>query len=166
MPTTQARFRVSILGEWSLSCCTALQSICIPTSLCQITGLALAGSELQTVIVKAKNQSFRVSDCFLVDFAAICLVRYFGHEMHVSISPGIETVSPGCFCHYDSVRSITFEPGCKISVFGEFAFERCSFLQSICIPSSIETISKSGFADCRNLVRLTFAAGCRIAVLG
>jgi hypothetical protein len=58
---------------------------------------------------------------------------------------------------------LTFESNCKVSILGESAFQNCSSLQSICIPSSIETISKSCFGGCTKLSSFKFETGSRIS---
>jgi hypothetical protein len=45
---------------------------------------------------------------------------------------------------------------------GESAFERCSSLRSICIPSSVESIPELCFKDCTRLSNLTFEAGSKL----
>jgi hypothetical protein len=54
-----------------------------------------------------------------------------------------------------SLPSVTFEAGRQLSSLGEYAFGRCSLLQSICITSSVEAIPNCCFA-CEKLLELTF----------
>jgi hypothetical protein len=58
---------------------------------------------------------------------------------------------------------VTFEAGCQISFFGEFAFERCSSLKSICIPASVEICPKSCFRKCGKLTGIVFESGSKVS---
>jgi hypothetical protein len=88
----------------------------------------------------------RVSGDFLVDFGESSLVRYFGDSGEVAIWRQIEAISIGCFAGCDCLSSVIFESGCEVGILGESAFESCSWVRSICIPSSVETIGKSASA--------------------
>jgi hypothetical protein len=60
---------------------------------------------------------------------------------------------------------LAFESNCKVSILGKAAFQNCSSLQSISIPSSIETISQSCFGGCRKLSSFKFETGSRISTI-
>jgi hypothetical protein len=45
---------------------------------------------------------------------------------------------------------------------GVMAFQACSSLESICIPSSVETISTSCFIHCFNRCTITFERRTRL----
>jgi hypothetical protein len=146
--------------------CSSLRSICVPPGLRQDIGLAIRGSGIDRVTADVDNPFLRVSDDFLVDSDGLGLIRYFGNERDVAIERGVETISAGCFAFCQSVLSVSSEQVCQVSTRGDPAFEKCSSLESICIPSSIATISKHCFADCTALSSLTFEAGRRISTLG
>jgi hypothetical protein len=55
---------------------------------------------------------------------------------------------------------VTFESGSAIAHLGDSAFQHCSVLQSMSLPSSIQTISPSCFNSCRSFTRLVLEAGC------
>jgi hypothetical protein len=50
-----------------------------------------------------------------------------------------------------------------MSTLGNSAFDRCSSLESICIPSTIRMISKSSFSHCRKLKTIAFDAGVQLS---
>jgi hypothetical protein len=66
----------------------------------------------------------------------------------------------------NSLSHVTIEAGSQTSIFGEYAFEKCLSLQSICILSSVQIPSKSCFKRCFKLSDLTFESGCRVSILG
>jgi hypothetical protein len=61
---------------------------------------------------------------------------------------------------------VTFETGCSATAFMPGAFQACSSLQSICIPSSVESLGSCCFKDCQRLCFVTFASGSRLLDFG
>jgi hypothetical protein len=94
------------------------------------------------VVIDDQNRFFRVFGDFVPDFALRYLVGYFGKETALEISESIERVDAGCFAFCEHLGEIRFGIGGKMSTFGASAFEGCSSLRSICIPSSIAGIRK------------------------
>jgi hypothetical protein len=45
-----------------------------------------------------------------------------------------------CFYECESLSTVTFESGCKVSCIGECAFQGCSSLSSIWIPAHVQAI--------------------------
>jgi hypothetical protein len=158
--------RLSALGDFAFQDCSTLQSICLPASLRQLTGLAVARSWIKAVIIDPGNRYFRLAGEYLVDIGETCLVRYWGHQEEVVIGKDIEAIAAGCFEGRHSLSLVQFEHGCRISSFGEYAFCSCTSLQSICIPSSVQIIPEFCFNNCGHLSTLTFEPGCRISSFG
>jgi hypothetical protein len=154
------------IGPSAFHLCARLKSLFLPAGVCEVTGLSMDDSGIENVIVDPENAYFRVCGDFLLDFRESCMVRYFGRAADVSISNVIEVIGVGCFSYCRSLLSVRFEAGCRISLFGESAFQHCSSLQSICIPSSVETISKSCFYQCYDLLKVTFEPDSKVSVLG
>jgi hypothetical protein len=161
--TFEAGYRLSVLGEQAFLCCESLLSICVPATVHEIAGSALAGSGIRSVTVDAGSQFFRTSGDLLVDFGETSLVRYFGTEAEVTVSREIEAISAECFSLCKSIVSVRFESGSKISMLGRSAFCLCDFQESIHIPSSIRAISESCFSDCSKLRNLVFEFDCNIS---
>jgi hypothetical protein len=61
---------------------------------------------------------------------------------------------------------LAFEAGSRLSILGESAFESCSSLRSIWIPSRIETIPGSCFSHCMGLRSLTFEPDSHVSLIG
>jgi hypothetical protein len=70
----------------------------------------------------------------------------------------------GCGCFFDCTRlsSVTFEAGSKLSRIHRIAFQWCSSLSSICIPSSVLRIGEGCFARCPALSNLTLESDSRL----
>jgi hypothetical protein len=58
----------------------------------------------------------------------------------ICIPSSVEKLGKDCFSLCESLSTVTFESGSKLSSIEEFAFAYCSSLSSICIPSSLKTI--------------------------
>jgi hypothetical protein len=51
---------------------------------------------------------------------------------------------------------VAFEKYSRLRVIGIMAFDECSSLKSICIPSSVETVEATAFFECRALAHVGF----------
>jgi hypothetical protein len=140
-------------------------SISLPVSVCQLAGLVISGSAIETAHIDLANRFFRLSRDFLVSFDETYLARYFGHQTEVAIGRLGEAVSAECFSEIDCISSVRFASDCRVSILGEVAFSRCPSLQSISIPSWVETIAKACFMDSGQLPNAPFAPRCRISCL-
>ena len=65
----------------------------------------------------------------------------------------------------EELTGLTYPDGCKISSIGSSAFEGCSYLQSIYIPSSVSKLGSSAFKDCSHAKSLTYEEPVSITVL-
>jgi hypothetical protein len=157
--------RVATFRAYIFEGCDSLLAICIPASVWELTAMSLARSRIESITVDHENRFFKVCNCFLVDFAGTCLLRYFGKEGEVTIGEDIVGISRGCFSYCDSISSVRFEPGCQITALSESAFE-CSSLESICIPASVLTIATDCFRTCLRLSAVTFEAGSQASKIG
>jgi hypothetical protein len=60
-------------------------------------------------------------------------------------------LSSNAFCNCRALSRVTFGPGSQLSSIESSAFEKCSALRSISIPSSVETIPQKCFSACSSL---------------
>jgi hypothetical protein len=143
--------------------CRSLHSICIPATLRQITGLAMAGSGIRNITVDVDNRFLRVCGDFLTDFDGRCLIRYFGNEHEVTIGRDIASISPGCFHGCDSILSVRFATDSRISSFSAEAFSYCPSLEVMSLSPSIQTLSPGCFVGSWKLNSIVFEAGCQLS---
>jgi hypothetical protein len=61
-----------------------------------------------------------------------------------------------CFAKSEDISRVAFEPGSRLSQIAASAFDSCSNLSSICIPSSVENLGFCCFSGCRNLSTVGF----------
>jgi hypothetical protein len=76
--TFESGCRIGNVGDFSFGGCLSQKSICLPARLRQVTGLAMDGSRLRTVVVDTGNCFFGMSVDFTVEFEEAALVRYSG----------------------------------------------------------------------------------------
>jgi hypothetical protein len=131
----------------SFSGCYSLESICLPASVQSMEGSSFRWSSLSEVSVESGNRFFRASGPFLLDFAGVRIVRYFGSENTITIPSEIETLGDSCFS-FCSMRTVRFESMSKLSVIESRAFEWCGYLQSITIPASVTILGEFCFDSC------------------
>jgi hypothetical protein len=161
--TFESGGKLSSLATFVFDDCFLLKSLCIPASLREVTGLTFVGSRIEAVTVDAGNPHFRVLGDFLVDIGKHSLIRYFGNEPDVTVLSEIEAISAGCFMRCDSVVSVRFEAGSRISDIGDAAFHRSqSTPRSIFLPASLKTISPSCFDERGHATRIVLEAGSRL----
>jgi hypothetical protein len=86
---------------------------------------------LNWMTVDSQNSLLHIFNYFVVNFDETSILSYFGQESDICISGFIEHVDDGCFSYCSHLRSVTFEPSCRISIFGEFAFSYCTLLESM-----------------------------------
>jgi hypothetical protein len=69
-----------------------------------------------------------------------------------------------CECFYlcSSLRDVTFEVDSQATEIGERAFNGCSSLQSIRIPSRVEVLKRSSFGNCPNLIEFLIERGSKL----
>jgi hypothetical protein len=84
----------------------------------------------------------------------------------ISIPSLVTAIGPSrdgfCFADCKSLRAVTFCSDEKLKIIGEWAFQNCSLLEAIAIPSSVEVIGESCFWNCENLVAVTFPADSKL----
>jgi hypothetical protein len=148
---------VSILSPDSLSSCSSIQSICVPTSVDCIPQFCFYGCrrlskatfESGSEIWAFGASHLRVADQF-TRFASLL-------HCHFCAS---------CFRQCPYLSEVAFESDSQLAILSESAFEACSLLGSICLPFALETISKFCFKNCRRLTDFAFERNPKASHLG
>jgi hypothetical protein len=106
--TFEAGSRLQEIQGGSFCRCRSLQSICLPASVRSMDGSCFVHSSLKEIVVESGNRFFRVNGPFLLDFAGVRIVRYFGDEIEVTIPNKTETLG---YCSFAStlISTIRFE---------------------------------------------------------
>jgi hypothetical protein len=140
---------------------SSLKVICLPASLQRFDSSALFESDISVITVEDGNQFFRIEEDFLWNIDEFAIVRYLGSSPEIQINPEIRELSRFCFsfCRFSCV---VFESESELDRICESAFEKCSSLKSICIPSTVTVIGRQCFINCKALVSITFESGSRL----
>jgi hypothetical protein len=142
-----------------------LNSICLPASVELIDGSSFMYSSLREISIESENPFIRVKDSFIVDFAGVRLIRYFGHEDEVTIGKEIETLG---YCSFRccAISHIRFELVSQRFFIEKAAFAWCRNLQSISIPGAVTVIDEYCFDCCNRLAVVTLPADSRLVSIG
>jgi hypothetical protein len=77
----------------------------------------------------------------------------------------VEILSGGCFSLCETISTVIFEPGSRLSCIERQTFSCCSSLSSTCIPSSVERLCEQGFYGCESLSTVTFESDSKLALV-
>lgn len=83
------------------------------------------------------------------------LVKYNGNEENVVIPKEVKTIGKIAFKGKGQIKTISFESGSELTTIGQCAFEGCSSLTSIELPSTVTSIESYAFVDCLSLTKFT-----------
>jgi hypothetical protein len=115
--------------------CSSLKSIHFPASLQTIDGSALSETRICKITIEEGCCQFSFSDHCLIGGEVRSVVRYFGSDSDVTLNREIEILSPNSFSRCNSISSLSFESGSKLTRIEARALSCCSSLKSICIPA-------------------------------
>jgi hypothetical protein len=158
--------KLTEIQDLAFSRCRSLKSISLPATLSVIDSMAFVGSCIEAVHVDEANPHYFVSGDFLVAFNGMTLIRYFGVNGNAVVVAEVESIADYCFGTCQSVTSVVFEKGSRLTHIGAFAFSCCGKLKSICIPAGVETLGDSCLANCWEMSELTFESGSVLSQIG
>jgi hypothetical protein len=78
----------------------------------------------------------------------------------------MQSIGACCFADCRALAAIPFESGCQLSLVDRAAFQNCSSLLSIYIPSSVHELGKECFRDVKSLSTVTFESGSQLSKIG
>jgi hypothetical protein len=78
------------------------------------------------------------------------------------IPASIELLGEECFANCQSLSSITFESGSRLSRIEKMVFFMAGLVEMI-IPAMVEVLSEWCFAPCKSLSSITFESGSRLS---
>lgn len=88
------------------------------------------------------------------------LVEYLGNKNDASITSlvipkEIECIADYVFENCKYIKKVTFKDGSRLTEIGDYAFNKCSRLTSITLPTGLKKIGCLAFAKCTSLEKLT-----------
>ena len=143
---------VTTIGESAFSVCSSLTSITIPKSAASIGDCAFFGcSELTGIVVAADNTVYDSRDnCnAIIETASNKLIQGCKNTV---IPNSVTSIGNNAFQLCSGLTGITIPSG--VEKIGVMAF-RASGLTSITIPGTVTSIGDDAFSDCSNLKSVT-----------
>uniref|UniRef100_A0A2B4S1T6 Lon protease homolog n=1 Tax=Stylophora pistillata TaxID=50429 RepID=A0A2B4S1T6_STYPI len=134
---------VSFIGDTAFNDCTALQSITIPNSVTSIGNYAFSLCEsLQNITIP--NSVTSIGDYAFWSCKAL---------QSITIPNSVTSIGDWTFSGCTALKSITIPN--TVTRISDGAFEGCKALQSITIPNSVTSIGDDAFEDCKFLQSIT-----------
>lgn len=145
---------VTSIGDGVFSGCSSLTSIYIPNSVTSLASDAfLDCGSLASINVESGNSIYHSNGNCIIESATKTLI--LGCKTSVIPTDGsVTSIGTYAFEGCTGLISIAI-PSCVTSI-GQGAFFYCNSLASITIPSSVTRIRESAFSDCSSLTNVIF----------
>ena len=144
---------VTKISNYAFCGCTGLTSVTIPSSVTEIGwGAFLDCTGLTSITVDKNNTVYKSADNCLIEKSTNTLIK--GCNTSVIPSDGSVTlIGEGAFDGCTGLSSINIPSG--VTSIGRSAFSGCTGLTSINIPSGVTFINGSAFSGCTGLTSIT-----------
>lgn len=145
------------LPAYAFAGLSALEEVTIPSSITELEDHVFASSALTTVNWEATN---------ITSFGKQGISAFMGASSLTTFAFSDEiTEIPAFFLNgFSSIENLVFGENSKLVTIGQDAFNGCSGLVSLTLPSLVKTIDNSAFKDCSSLVTLPY--GTKIETIG
>jgi hypothetical protein len=117
---------------------------------------AFLHTKISNIRIEDGNSNFHVAGSFLLNYAKISLLRFFGRDPRVMIDQSIGIIGPLCFFRSTTLLALSFEPDSRLRRIDQSAFDECESLRWITIPASVEILGEKCFSSCISLLRISF----------
>lgn len=149
---------VTAISSGAFDCCEKLKSITIPESIVSIGSSAFSFCSSLTEI------KYNATACSKVDPNTFNYCGQNGEGIKVTIGANVKIIPDSLFYskYFDSSPKITevvFSDGAMCETIGASAFDGCSQLKKIDIPSGVKEIGDSAFKGCGAIVSVTIPDG-------
>ena len=152
------------IGTSAFADCTGLTTVEVPTNVTSVGDNAFSGV-LNIAYdgslagcpwgAKALNAVFDTDGFVYADNTKETLVGYIGSSDAITIPASVVTIGESAFKGLTNITSLSFA-GSNITTIEQYAFQGCTGLTSVSIPSSVTSINYSAFEGCNNIQTLTF----------
>ena len=140
--TAQENCIIQTLSTSMFGSCTALESVCIPSSVKTTAGNIFTGcTSLSSVEFQKDSQLEYIGMHAFERVSSLCKVE---------IPRSVKTIDNYAFSNCTSLTEITFEEGSQLEEIGDVAFEACA-AEYISLPEGVKRIDDYAFSKCENL---------------
>ena len=145
---------VTTIGTYAFSYCVSLEEVTIPSSVTSIGNYIFNEcSALRVVNLNCRN----VPGNLCYNKPALT---------NVVIGTNVGTIGESAFRNCETLTSVTFEPGGRLTSIGTGAFRYCYDLPEITIPNTVTAMGDGVFWGDSTLVSVSFASPSRVTTLG
>ena len=158
--------QIQTLNSQVFGRCTSLLSITIPSSVTSINVDAFNGcSNLSSFEVDPASTIYSSIDGVLFSKDGATLILFPYSPTSYDVPNTVITIDIRSFFARQNLTLITFESPSQLQTIGRTAFQSCSNLTSIEIPSSVTNIDGS-FLNCNKLASVTFQSPSQLSIIG
>ena len=152
--------QIEVIGERAFYACTSLESVNIPESVTEI------GEEAFTHCRALETIEY---DAVYIEsvYNAFGYAGMDGDGMTLVVGENVTCIPATMFYFYDSdespyLVSVTFEEGCALKTVGDSAFNGCTHLTQIILPSEVEYVGYDAFYGCSSFVYAEVPEGAEL----
>ncbi len=142
--TVTIREGIKRLDSSSLSICTSMTKLELPSSLEYITGRAFStnSTKLETITIPESNKYYKAEDGYIYSKDGKELVYVVASKKNIEINEKVETLKTGAI-YYTSATEITIPDNVKKIEGNAFRYSRSNTLKSIHIGKGVNDLSPS-----------------------
>jgi hypothetical protein len=135
--TFEAGSKLREIESGAFTGCNQLRSLSIPRSVMRMSWASFISSLEVQIRLEPGNPYFERRRDFLVDIRRHVLVRYLGTASEVVIPDEIKEIGESCFDSCVTIQSMRFGRKSRLTSIQRSAFESCTHLTGITIPSTV-----------------------------
>ena len=148
---------ITSIGDSAFSGCSGLTSITIPSSVTSIGDSAFGScSGLTSIIVASNNKKYHSDGNCLIETESKTLISACKNSV-IPADGSVTSIGSSAFDGCSGLTSITIPS--SVTSIGGYAFYGCTGLTSITIPNSVTTIGGCAFNSCSGLTSITIGNG-------
>jgi len=149
---------VTNIGLMAFTSCTSLNSITIPANVTNIGNAAFSGcTSLTAINIAGGNKTYASQDGVLYDKSKTTLIKYPQGKTASSfnIPNSVTNIGDFAFEACSNLTSVTLPTNASFTSTGNYVFYKCTSLTSITIPNNVTSIGDAAFFECTSLTSVT-----------
>ena len=138
-----------------------LAGIAIPASVTKLSCLFWNSFNLSVLKVAENNPAYKSVGNIIYTKDGQTLVLAAKNLTEVTIPSGIKTIGSWAFRGSSDLKKVSFEEASVLETIEESAFDSCSELTEITLPSTLRTLGEQVFDSCSELKSITLPEGIK-----